>query len=134
MRGHGRHGHRARTRWRDGDGWRVSARVERFVEPLTLLALVAGPAHGYRIAEGVLGATEAADVGNFYRLLRGLEEDGLVSSEWDDEDAERPRRVYSLTDDGRGALDAWAVSLGTTQDVIDAFLRDYQKRTPKKTT
>ena len=123
---HGHHRRRARVRWQEGDAWTVSARVERFAEPLTLLLLRQGAVHGYQLGEAV-GASDAADVGNYYRLLRGLEEDGLVSSAWDDDDTDRPRRVYSLTASGTQALDAWAASLATTQDVIEVFLRDYRK-------
>jgi hypothetical protein len=65
----------------------VYARVERFVEPALLLALQAGRSHGYELAErlaDVIGV-ETVDYGNLYRLLRSLEQEGIVSSEWNDQ-------------------------------------------------
>src|SRR5215467_11072838 len=66
--------------------WRVLARVERFAEPALLLLLRERPAHGYDLLERLPELTGEAriEMGNLYRLLRGLEEEGLVTSEWDD--------------------------------------------------
>src|SRR3989440_1512892 len=74
-----------RTRWLSGAGdWAVRARVERFVEPAVLLLLAERPRHGYELIEELpeLVGEERVDVGNLYRFLRALEEDGIVESEW----------------------------------------------------
>src|ERR1051325_12048355 len=64
--------------------WHVPARVERFVEPSLLLLLRERPLHGYELLERLpeVGVEGRVDIGNLYRLLRALEEEGLVSSEW----------------------------------------------------
>ena len=64
--------------------WHVHARVERFVEPSLLLLLRERPLHGYELLERLpeLGLEGRVDIGNLYRLLRSLEDEGLVSSEW----------------------------------------------------
>ena len=70
----------ARCRWRVGDRWLVRARVERFVEPALLLLLRQRPMHGYDLLEQVsqlTGDDRGVDLGNLYRVLRALEEDGL---------------------------------------------------------
>ena len=61
--------------------WHVHARVERFVEPSLLLLLRERPLHGYELLERLpeLGVEGRVDIGNLYRLLRALEEEGLVS-------------------------------------------------------
>ena len=44
-----------------------------------------GPAHGYDLLERLpeLTGEQRVEMGNLYRLLRALEEEGLVASEWD---------------------------------------------------
>jgi PadR family transcriptional regulator len=71
-------------------GWTVRARVERFTEPAILLPLRDGPKHGYELLERLpeLSSEDGRiDLGNLYRLLRALEAEGLVSSEWQTESA-----------------------------------------------
>src|SRR6476659_9410508 len=79
--------------------WRVLARVERFAEPALLLLLRERPAHGYDLLERLPELTGEAriEMGNLYRLLRGLEEEGLVSSEWDASSTGPAKRRYAIT-------------------------------------
>ena len=79
----------------------------RFLEPGLLALLRERPTHGYElIAElPALVGTERVDVGNVYRALRGMEERGLVTSEWSDELPGPAKRTYEITDEGRRALD-----------------------------
>ncbi len=64
--------------------WEVRARVERFGEAALLVSLAARPTHGYELLERLPGLSgeERVDVGNLYRTLRSLENEGLVTSEW----------------------------------------------------
>ena len=108
---HKRRFHGTRTRWRGRDGrWHVRGRIERFVEPAILLLLSEQVSHGYelleRLAELIPG--ERIDMGNLYRLLRALEEDGLVRSHWDEALPGPAKRTYELTSD---AIIAITVSL-----------------------
>ena len=118
-----------RTRWRHDDGWRVRARVERFGEPALLLLLREAPAHGYELLDRLpeLLPDERIDMGNLYRVLRALEEDGIVRSEWDAEAPGPAKRIYELTDEGRTLLDAWAAALGTAREQVGAFLARYDE-------
>jgi PadR family transcriptional regulator, regulatory protein PadR len=125
----GRYFRGPRTRWRDGaDGWRVRARVERFGEPAVLLLLRERPAHGYELLERLpeLLPDERVDMGNLYRVMRALEDDGIVRSEWDAEAPGPAKRIYELTDDGRDLLDRWAEALRSAQDNVGAFLSRYE--------
>jgi PadR family transcriptional regulator PadR len=71
---------------------------------------------------------ERIDVGNLYRVLRALEEQGLVASEWDESVAGPAKRVYELTEAGRAALDRWAAALTETRSHIDLFLHRFEER------
>jgi poly-beta-hydroxybutyrate-responsive repressor len=114
------HGHR---RGRGG-------RIERFQVAAVLLLLRERPAHGYDLLERLppLLGTERVDVGNLYRVLRRLEEQGLVRSEWDESVPGPAKRTYDLTDAGREALDRWAGALAETRSHIDLFLQRYEER------
>jgi PadR family transcriptional regulator PadR len=122
---HRRRGYRSRNRRRLPDGsWEVRARVERFGEPALLRLLADGPTHGYELLErlpGLLGE-ERVDVGNVYRALRALEDEGLVTSEWQAALPGPAKRTYTLTDDGRAVLARWRESLGELRDGLTAFL------------
>ncbi len=126
---HGRRHRRARNRRRHSDGtWEVHARVERLAEPAVLLLLRAGPAHGYDLADRLseLGGTDV-DYGNLYRLLRVLEEEGIVESTWVDDAPGRSKRSYEVTEEGLGLLDAWAQSLATVHSRLGTFLNHYEQ-------
>jgi poly-beta-hydroxybutyrate-responsive repressor len=126
---HGRHP-RARSRRLVRPGhWHVHARVERFVEPSLLLLLRERPLHGYELLERIpeLGVEGRVDIGNLYRLLRSLEEEGLVRSEWSADLPGPAKRTYELTEDGRRLLDRWAEALERAQGTIGSFLDRYEE-------
>jgi PadR family transcriptional regulator len=61
--------------------------------------------------------------GTVYPLLNRLRDAGLVTSEWQDNDGERARRYYSITDEGRQSLRAfradWAQFAATVGGVLN---------------
>jgi PadR family transcriptional regulator PadR len=129
MRRH-RHLRRPRTRWLLPDGeWVVKARTERFIEPAVLLLLREGDMHGYELLERApsLLAEDRIDVGNLYRALRALEEDGIVESEWSADLPGPAKRTYRLTEAGRRLLDRWAQALRENQALVTDFLRRYEQ-------
>jgi PadR family transcriptional regulator, regulatory protein PadR len=98
--------------------------VERFGEPALLLLLSDGPTHGYELLERLpeLLGEERVDVGNVYRALRGLEDEGLVVSEWRADLPGPAKRTYTLTDDGTRLLESWLESLAALRDSLDGFV------------
>jgi PadR family transcriptional regulator PadR len=127
---HRHHGRGNRSRHRTAPGhWHVRARVERFVEPSLLLLLRERPLHGYELIERVpeLVGEGRVDVGNLYRLLRSLEAEGLVSSEWSAELPGPAKRTYELTAEGRGLLDRWAEALRQAKGDVQTFLDRYDQ-------
>ena len=118
-----------RARHRHAGHWRVFARVERFTEPALLLLLRERPAHGYDLLERLpeLTGEQRVEMGNLYRLLRALEEEGVVSSEWDAESQGPAKRRYALTEHGLRLLDDWADALRRSQERIQRFLDRYEE-------
>ncbi|HEY2371819.1 MAG TPA: helix-turn-helix transcriptional regulator [Gaiellaceae bacterium] len=116
--------HGPRSRRRSGGRWRVFARVERFTEPALLLLLRERPAHGYDLLERLpeLTGEQRVEMGNLYRLLRALEDEGLVTSEWAD-----GKRTYSLSEQGGALLDQWAEALRRSQERTELFLNRYSQ-------
>jgi len=117
----------ARTRHRRTDGtWAVRARLERFSEPVVLAILRSGPAHGYELADALRERVpnHQVDLGNLYRMLRSMENDGIVRSEWSQDDPGRAKRTYELTTDGERLLDAWIDELSAVNETIAGFLSE----------
>ena len=107
----------------------MRARIERFAEPCVLLLLRERPVHGYELLEQLPELTgERVDMGNLYRFLRVLETDGIVRSEWDDDAPGPSKRVYELTEEGRGLLDEWSRSLDEARQRIGLFLTRHGER------
>ena len=105
-------------------------RVERFGEPALLRLIADGPTHGYELLERLpaLVGDERVDVGNVYRALRALEEDGLVVSEWSADLPGPAKRTYTLTDEGRALLGEWERALGSLRDDLTNFLEASKER------
>src|SRR5512141_3272057 len=125
MRGRG-----PRSRRHHHGGWRVLARVERFTEPALLLLLRERPAHGYDLLERLpeLTGEQRVEMGNLYRLLRALEEEGLVASEWDETSPGPAKRRYAITEHGQHLLGQWVEALRSSQDRTARFLERYEER------
>jgi PadR family transcriptional regulator PadR len=86
--------------------------------------------HGYELIERlpeVAGSETRVDVGNLYRVLRALEEEGIVASEWSADLPGPAKRTYELTDSGLRLLDRWAVALRDAQGVLSGFLERYEQ-------
>lgn len=109
----------------------VRARVERFVEPAVLLLLREGPRHGYELLEHIpqiAGEDRTVDLGNLYRLLRALEMEGFVTSEWSADLPGPAKRTYQLTPAGRALLDRWVQALRRASTSIEGFLERYETK------
>ncbi len=82
-------------------------RFKTDLESLVLGALSEGPLHGYgivRLIRDRSGDLLRAGEGQLYPALRSLEEAGLIVGEWEAQDGKPARRVYTLTEGGRGEL------------------------------
>ena len=78
---------------------------------LVLATLAEGPRHGYGIARAIRELSSEVlklGEGQLYPVLHDLEEQGLVTAEWEMQEGDPPRRVYALTEKGRSELVARA--------------------------
>ena len=97
------------------------------MEPALLLLLRERPTHGYDLLERLpeLTGEQRVEMGNLYRLLRGLEDECIVTSEWDSSSPGPAKRRYALTKAGSRLLDQWAEALRRSQERSAAFLDRY---------
>ena len=73
-----------------------------------------------------MGVCPASDRG--YRALRDMEAMGWVSSTWDTEQAQGPRRrIYRLTAQGDQVLGDWVRDLRGTRRQIDHLVETYDR-------
>lgn len=99
---------------------------KNFLIPIMLLHLRDWNSHGYELMEKIMQfGVESVDQGNFYRLLRQLEKDALVTSEWDVTSGGPAKRIYSITEAGEQYLEMWAGSLSHYQKMLDQFFNLY---------
>jgi len=82
------------------------AQARRGVIELCVLSLIAhAPRYGYQLATALaeLGKPLASSEGTLYPLLRRLESQGLLVSEWREED-KRNKRFYRISREGKVVL------------------------------
>jgi poly-beta-hydroxybutyrate-responsive repressor len=94
--------------------------------PMLLLLVRQWSSYGYELMErmGTFGIA-MMNPGTFYRVLRQMEKDGMVSSSWDTSGGGPARRIYSITDAGEAYLKVWAESLGRYQRTMETIFRLY---------
>jgi len=99
-----------------------------------LAALADSEAHGYDVRktiEEMTGGDVVADPGGLYRLLRRLEEDGFVVSEWTEGESGPQKREYALTDDGRRLLEHWLEHLRERERVLSLLVTAVERAVVK---
>ena len=112
-----------RGRGRQKPAWRVV----RMLEPILLLLLHHGPAHGYTLLEQLSRfGLEKMNSSAVYRALRDMEKKEWVISTWDKKQAQGPpRRVYRLAALGDEVLGRYTLELQDTRETLDYFLDAY---------
>ena len=99
---------------------------KNWVVPVVLLMLGEWNSYGYELMEKMATfGLNAVNPGTFYRTLRQMEKDGMVSSTWDTSEGGPAKRVYSITEAGEAYLKFWAQSLDQYQKMMNTFFRLY---------
>ncbi|THB63336.1 MAG: PadR family transcriptional regulator [Desulfovibrio sp.] len=107
---------------------------DRYVQPSVLMALLEGSSYGYELIQKLsdFGFMRGdAPPGMVYRHLRQMEEEGMVSSQWDAEGTGPARRNYTITDQGRETLEAWIVFMERQAEAMLAFVERYRNFSAK---
>ena len=111
----------------------VGATLDKLVQPAILAILAEGPLHGYELAKTIGEIPhfldEAPDVSGIYRMLKTLEARGIVTSDWDISQGSRPKRLFTITDQGLQCLSLWCDTLRTYHKTIGSLLKAVQKAT-----
>ena len=83
------------------------------------LATLRTPGYGYALLETLARAGFGVDANTLYPLLRRLEKQGLLTAEWNTDEA-RPRKFYRTSADGLALLD----TLRADWRALDAAITD----------
>ncbi|CRK80711.1 helix-turn-helix transcriptional regulator [Neobacillus massiliamazoniensis] len=99
---------------------------KNFLLPFILLLLSRMSLHGYELSQKLQAfGFKTVDQGNLYRMLRQLEKDEYVSSEWDTNGSGPAKRRYSITKAGITYLKGYANQLETYQSLLNQFFNMY---------
>ena len=90
---------------------------------LAVLAQLRAEHYGYSLRKALAGHGLEVDEGTLYPLIRRLESQGLLNSEWRVEDKRR-KRFYTLSKDGRTALERLAGDWRRATNSLDGLLED----------
>lgn len=96
---------------------------------LAVLSRLDLPQYGYSLKQALIDGGMPIEEGTLYPLLRRLESQGLLTSEWNIQHAP-PRRYYRLNVEGESALAALTAAWRDQVRVMDGFL----SQTPQKGT
>lgn len=100
--------------------------LPRFVQPVILAVLSSGPLHGYlvvqRLAETSLFRKQPPDATGVYRMLRNMEQEGVLKSDWELEGSGPARKRYRLTEKGGHCFNQWMRTLTSHQAFIANLL------------
>ena len=89
---------------------------------LAVLSRLDSEKYGYALKQELADKGLEVNEGTLYPLLRRLEDQALLASEWRVVDEARPRRYYQLSEQGRQALDDLAREWKLISDTIESLL------------
>jgi PadR family transcriptional regulator PadR len=99
----------------------VLLELRRGVIVLAVLSRLGQEQYGYSLIKNLADNGLEIDQGTLYPLLRRLEGQGLLQSNWRVE-TDRPRRYYVLSDEGRQLLprlkDEWTGIVSTMKNML----------------
>ncbi len=106
---------------------------KRFLEPCLLVLLHSQDDYGYNLMTRLTryGFDESyPDAGTLYRVLREMEQSGFITSSWKAGESGPAKRIYSLTDAGREALNFRISILKHNLTYISLLVRDVEGESP----
>ncbi len=100
--------------------------LDRFLRPTILGLLAQEKTHGYDLIQQLqrlqMFSAIPPDTSGVYKILKSMEEEGLVSSNWELGDAGPAKRSYAVTKDGVACLQRWTETLTHYRAQIDGLL------------
>jgi DNA-binding PadR family transcriptional regulator len=105
----------------------VSAKLEqelrRGVIVLATLSQLRAPQYGYSLRQALAERGMTIEEGTLYPLLRRMEGQGLLASEWRIEDGP-PRRYYTLSPQGEALFASLTQSWRNLTNIVDGLIDD----------
>jgi DNA-binding PadR family transcriptional regulator len=102
---------------------KLELELRRGVVVLATLSQLRTSRYGYELRQALADKGMVIEEGTLYPLLRRLETQGLLKSEWRIEDGP-PRRYYALNADGRKLFKKLTESWQGRNDAMDRLLKE----------
>jgi PadR family transcriptional regulator, regulatory protein PadR len=97
--------------------------IRRGMLVLAVLSQLGSTQYGYSLKQSLAERGLDIEEGTLYPLLRRLESQGLLESEWQVEDAARPRRYYRISLTGTEVLTRLTREWASMVSVMDQLLK-----------
>jgi PadR family transcriptional regulator PadR len=108
----------------DSDSFgKLELELRRGVVVLAALSQLRAPRYGYELRQALADKGLPIEEGTLYPLLRRLETQGVLKSEWRIQDGP-PRRYYALNADGRKLLKKLTESWQGMNDAMNRLLQE----------
>jgi PadR family transcriptional regulator PadR len=109
-----------------------------WVQFLLLMLLNEEPKHGYQLAEDLQTRGYVREgrfkTGSLYTILNRMEKKEILTSTHEESEAGRPRRVYSITEDGREHLKNGLQYMLRRKQFLDEMEEYYRLHFPEPAT
>ncbi len=92
------------------------------------ISLAGGKSYGYELINSIpnilpeVSSQSSSVMGNYYRILRVLEMNGFINSEWDTSGNGPARRIYSITPEGIKEQEVIVNYIKQTKEFVDRFI------------
>jgi DNA-binding PadR family transcriptional regulator len=109
-----------------GDSGGVGGLPIVYLRAALLLLIKEEPSYGYDLAPRLTSLGIGPHVPGHYKVLRALEDQGAISSDWEFSSVGPARRVYAITPDGEDTLAVFAGHIGDTCRSLLQYLNRYK--------
>lgn len=109
---------------------KLEQELRRGVIVLATLSQLRAPQYGYSLRQALAERGMSIEEGTLYPLLRRLEGQGLLASEWRIEDGP-PRRYYTLSPQGEKLFASLTQSWRNLTGIVDGLISDGQEKKRK---
>ena len=100
----------------------VRLELRRGIVVLAVLSLLDSASYGYNLIQRLAALGLDIEEGTLYPLLRRLEKQGLLQSEWDTTES-RPRKYYRISEVGQAVLTVLRAEWQDTVTVMQNILK-----------
>lgn len=90
---------------------------------LAILSQLTAPKYGYSLVSALEDGGISVDAGTLYPLLRRLEKQGVLDSEWDTSES-RPRKYYVLNEKGTELYERLRAEWQSTSETLHKLIKE----------